>query len=178
MIPVVLYWSVNTEHLYSTNSYTNSQYPLGDISVSLFATSWHFFHVLDPPYGGTSAAHVGHAIPSAGMGCTGMAGWERHTPCCWGGQVEVRPCKQWESWGISESPVVQRGAGHKSIGNQGILLVLLFMELYVSLTSASNLELLSLRWLRYSNQGRQPEFTCTMTLKCTYLDLHNTGVWI
>lgn len=71
MIPVVLYWSVNTEHLYSTNSCTNSWYPLGDVSVSLLTLSWDFFHVLDLWCGGTSAAHMGHAIPSAGMGCTG-----------------------------------------------------------------------------------------------------------
>lgn len=78
MIPVALYWSVNPEHLYSTNSCTNSRYPLGDVSVSLLAMSWHFFHVLDSPHGGTSAAHVGHAMPSAGMGCTGgktLHGW-------------------------------------------------------------------------------------------------------
>lgn len=101
-----------------------------------------------------------------------MAGWETHT------LLLGRPCKQWGSWGISESTVVQKGAGHKSTGNQAILLALLFMELCVSLRSVSDLELHSSRWLRYSNQGRQPQFACTMTLKCTYLDLHNTGVWI
>lgn len=133
MIPAVLYWSVNTEHLYSTSSCTNSQHPLGDVSVSLLAMSWHFSHALDSLLGGTSAAHVGHAKPSAGMGCSGgwtSYGWgDRHTPCCWRGQV--RPCKQWESWQISESTVVQKGARHKSTGNQAISLALLFMELCV-----------------------------------------------
>lgn len=103
------------------------------------------------------------------------ARWERHTPCCWRGQVEVR---HWESWGKSESTVAQKGAGHKSTGNQAIWLALLLVELCVSLRSAPDLELVSLHWLRHSSQGGQPEFTRTMTLKCTYRDLHNTGVWI
>lgn len=105
-----------------------------------------------------------------------MARWERHTPCCWRGQVEVRPCKHWESCGKSKSTVVQKGAGHKSTGNQAISLALLFIELCVSLRSAPDLELVSLHWLRYSSQGGQPEFTCTTTSTCTYQDLHNTGV--
>lgn len=41
-------------------------------------------------YGGTSAAHVGNAISSAGMGCTGgkaLYVWVEDTPTC----LHVRP---------------------------------------------------------------------------------------
>lgn len=174
MIPVVLYWSVNTEHLHSTSSCTNGQHPLGDVSVSLLALSWHFSHVLDLLHGGTSAAHVGHAIPSwaALLVELTMAGGDRHTPCCWRGQVKARPCKHPRHCGAKESTTQI----HRQSGN--FVSPAVYGIVCVSLRSPSDLEFLSLHWHSYSNQGRQPESTGTMTLKCTHRDLHNTGVWI
>lgn len=133
--------------------------------------------MLDLWCGGTSAAHMGHAIPSAGMGCTGGkttygSMGETHTLLLerpGGGEALGKLGEIREHCGAKGS----RTQIHRQSGN---LVSSAACGLCVSLRSAPDLELVSLHWLRHSSQGGQPEFTRTMTLKCTYRDLHNTGV--
>lgn len=184
MIPVVLYWSVNTEHLYSTNSCTNSWHPLGDVSVSLMEEFWHFFHVLDSSYGGRNICCT--RGPCHTLSRHGLHWWQNwvwllgqtHTLLLerpGGGEAMQAVGKPGEIWAHCGTKAIRKQI-HKQSGN--FVSSAVYGIVCVSLRSASDLELLSLGWHSYSNQGRQPEFTCTMTLKCTYWDLHNIGVCI